>query len=952
MFYKMIESACNRWYSSSECTVNELVQYIKKDGHMRDAQIGAIRLYLFFKIKCECRPLPELFIEGSFNNVDLEEEEFSGSLRKFLKQNKAAAALYEYATLKTDDNKQVSEILEREIRQHPESIDYEQFFRDAFYGVTYADYLYSLPMGAGKTFLMAAFIYLDLYFALNEPTNPMFAHNFIILAPSGLKSSIVPSLKTIQSFDVSWVLPEPSASIIKQKLYFEILDQQKTSNSSNRVKNPNVQKIARYQPLSELFGLIVVTNAEKVIINHLAEKDLFEYKEEEQERYKASNELRALIGKIPHLAIFIDEVHHAVNEDIKLRKVVSRWVAEGSVNSVLGFSGTPYLEKAEKVKINDKLTLSMQDISNTVFFYPLINGIGNFLKKPIVKISDEETSTEIVDRGIREFLEIYRDTVYDGGLVAKLAIYCGTISKLETIIYPLAKRIATEYGLGDDVILKFHRGDKEYQQPVDSQLKFDSLDTSISKVKIVLLVQIGKEGWDCRSLTGVILSQEGDCPKNMVLQTSCRCLRQVGKNDNETALIYLNGSNAKKLEEQLSRQQRATIRDFMSGNAKIITLDRYDRRKYLNLPSLSFYQLTIKYNETIVEKSNPSQRISLASEDSEREGVLIWTTDFTLKNKETHQDLTEKGSEHITFNNWLYSISKEGFCMVSYQSLWKYHGRLKEVFDKITFEKDGCRFYSSKWDIQKVNSNIRKAFSDRRDFISKEEYLPYEASLLNIANFTSSIQTNCQEDYYPDSKSVEKIVLADAGRYEIPREYKGLIDYLEKVGLKEEADKYKKEYDYDEHKDISYHYLPYHTDSAFEQVFLKEILSFDIVREYKLEVYYNGDKFLSDFRIQCYKKINGKSEYIGLYTPDFLILQRKDGKIDKIVIVETKGSIYAAKSEFLDKRNFVETRFVHFNNQIFKYGKFDYLYLEDSLSVNERINKTMKKLKDFFGGIR
>ena len=56
-------------------------------------------------------------------------------------------------------------------------------------------------MGAGKTYLMAAFIYLDLYFAKNVPTNPAFAHNFIIFAPSGLKSSVVPSLKTIQDFN-------------------------------------------------------------------------------------------------------------------------------------------------------------------------------------------------------------------------------------------------------------------------------------------------------------------------------------------------------------------------------------------------------------------------------------------------------------------------------------------------------------------------------------------------------------------------------------------------------------------------------------------------------------------------------------------------------------------------------------------------------------------------------
>ena len=62
-------------------------------------------------------------------------------------------------------------------------------------------------MEAGKTYLMAAFIYLDLYFALNEPENPNFAHNFLILIPSGLKTSIGPSLRTIEKFDPSWVIP-------------------------------------------------------------------------------------------------------------------------------------------------------------------------------------------------------------------------------------------------------------------------------------------------------------------------------------------------------------------------------------------------------------------------------------------------------------------------------------------------------------------------------------------------------------------------------------------------------------------------------------------------------------------------------------------------------------------------------------------------------------------------
>ena len=124
-------------------------------------------------------------------------------------------------------------------------------------------------MGAGKTYLMAAFIYLDLYFAMNEPNNKAFAHNYIIFAPSGLKSSVVPSLKTIQRFNPAWIIPEPAASEIKRIISFEVLDQNKTAKKSTKTNNPNVQKIANHQPLSELFGLVAVTNAEKVILDRI-----------------------------------------------------------------------------------------------------------------------------------------------------------------------------------------------------------------------------------------------------------------------------------------------------------------------------------------------------------------------------------------------------------------------------------------------------------------------------------------------------------------------------------------------------------------------------------------------------------------------------------------------------------------------------------------------------------
>ena len=343
MFYKMITKKRDEWFAG-DCVVKELIEYIEKTNQMRDAQIDAIKTYLFLKIACDNKPLFELFKNGVFNTLDLDELEVSSSVRTALQNKPALAALYEYASLKDDSGNQVSEKICKEIKRNPESIDAREFFKNAFYGVTYTDYLFSLPMGAGKTYLMAAFVYLDLYFAINEPNNPNFAHNFIIFAPSGLKSSVVPSLRTIQNFIPSWVIPEPVASELKRMLIFEVLDENKTAKKSNKTKNPNVQKIAIHQPLTGLMGLVAVTNAEKVILDRVEEKNgqisLFE--ESDDEKDKQANELRNLLGKLPHLSIFIDEVHHAATDEKKLRAVVNKWAQGGNVNSVIGFSGTPF----------------------------------------------------------------------------------------------------------------------------------------------------------------------------------------------------------------------------------------------------------------------------------------------------------------------------------------------------------------------------------------------------------------------------------------------------------------------------------------------------------------------------------------------------------------------------------------------------------------------------------
>ena len=492
---------------------------------------------------------------------------------------------------------------------------------------------------------------------------------------------------------------------------------------------------------------------------------------------------------------------------------------------------------------------------------------------------------------------------------------------------------------------------KQHPQAADSQMQFDTLDTSMSKIRIVLLVQIGKEGWDCRSLTGIILSQEGDCPKNMVLQTSCRCLRQVVKDKVETAIIYLNQDNAEKLESQLKQQHHISLQEFIKGNNSDTILQRYDRTKYLKLPKIDFYQLCIKYDTIVVCDAEPKSQIPLAVEYAKKDSSITKITDFSMKILGREFDDMERGEKQATFVSWIDTIAKESFGTLQIEELLKYKEQLQGVYLTITYHKGDIRYYSSKYDISSVNANIRKAFAGKRGFTSYEEVIPGQAELLNIRNFTDEIHTDNIKEYYPEQEVVANIILGDKGKRKIDPKIEDAIEVLESTGNSANrmaAALLRKQINAYPQKNRSFHYLPYHTDSEFEQTFLKEVLTLPEMESLDLEIYYNGDNVMTEFKIKCYKKVNSKWLYIGIYTPDFLILQRRDGRIHKAVIVETKGEIYKNDPKFKDKRIFMETEFAKQNNKAFGYDRFDYLYLEDVLSENDRILITHNKIVDFF----
>ena len=983
MFYEMIKRKRDAWLARPDCPVRETILYMlglsKLGSGLREIQIDAIKTYLFLKIACGNRPLAKLFSEGLFTSLDLDAVPLSSTTRDYLAKHPASAALLEFALQKEEDAKDVlAPDLAKVLRDAPEKINAAEVFDQIFYHVSYPDYLFSLPMGAGKTYLMAAFMYLDLMYAQGEPDNPAFAHNFIVLAPSGTKSSIVPSLRTIEAFNPAWVIPEPLASNLKQLVKFEILDSETTSSKSNQVRNPNVQKIARFQPYREMFGVVLVTNAEKVILDRVAlDESGMLLRLTDDEKQERANELRATIGKIPSLAIFIDEAHHTASQsdksdEVKLRAVVNNWAAsEVGINSVLGFSGTPYLDKAEKVELGAGIAFKTEEIASTVYYYPLVRGVGDFLKKPTVTIvSGNAQPLSIVRRGVREFFDKFGRKKYANGTFAKLAIYCGGVDRLEEEIYPEVAKIVKGCGLDPaTVILKYHRGNSKYKEPEGAQLEFEQLDFAFSKKRVILLVQIGKEGWDCRSLSGVILSQDGDCPRKMVLQTSCRCMREVEDAAEETAAIYLNASNGKHLEDQLAQQQHTTLQQFQSGVTEGILIKRYDRTAKLGLPKLPFYQLKVSYgDDVVVDKVPVAERLKSLKRKLKdfRSTVTVSKGDF----KDTKKDISTTHGAYAdrafatTYSAWLSDISKESFGVLKLDELKAEDKTLGEIFKQISVkDADGDTVLSQAYRQNEIRSAIRRAYWPSRQLAVNEEEIPTDAKLLDVQYLNDHREELVAEtkDYIPSQKECAQIIRDDEKGVSTAEENPNVAKWRQRMeealadGDEDDVAYYREKIARAETgpnvKDFTYHYLPYKTDSGFERSFFDRAIRSAELKAKHLEIYYNGDAPFTEFRIRCYRKVCGIQQSVGQYTPDFLVIQRDKArkKIVKCLIVETKGELYANDPGFKARKAFMQTTFLAQNKGSEGFPEYDYLYLQEDkggqwqgLFVDE-INKFFKE---------
>jgi len=903
MTTKLIQKKTEDWINEekkkSHSITGNLIKYIE-NSKLREPQIEAIKVYLWLKFVGNNQKLSQIIKEGL-----LYDEEQAKEYDNYFTfgDNYITQFLNQFAqdnNLKKLQKKLVSD-------PHGQNIKWEDVLEALLHNYVYPNYLFSLPMGAGKTFLMACFIYLDLYFSKLFKNDKRFAKNFVIFAPQATKTAILPALQTIKNFNPEWVLPKAEADRIRQVIQIEILDALSSKRKDKlQGNNPNLEKVNRITQ-SKDFGLVFITNAEKVVLERFSEEDKLLinqnsllYDEKKAAEVVKYNDLREKLSNIPYLMVILDEVHHTYgkseNGEKKLRTAVSILNQHNNIVSVIGMSGTPYVRNIVKVGEDE---IKLNQIQDIVYNYPLNQGIGNFLKIPDVRKREVKESV-FIKEALTEFFRDF-DIKYSSGSKSKIVFYCPSIQKLNDNILPAVKQWYQEHRPNKDKeIFKYYttsgKREKEYILPKDSLAIFNNLDKPYSDKRVVLLVAVGTEGWDCKSLTAVALPRK-ETSKNFVLQTTCRCLREVDNAEKEKALIFLGNGNYEILESQLKENYHLTIADLKERASDSIPV--IIRKPKLGI--LKYKQIATKYSiirriekdpDNIFRDFNLKEIKKRFSYDTQLTKARIGEDSLTHEIK-FEQEV--KAEFDYSLNDFLYDLARATLGKYSEAELFTKHSdELIKIYNLI--EKDKEWFIGNpNFEINDIAKMIASLLMEEVEYKKEDIESNIEIELLewDVVNPNMSLMSSNGVLY----KFMPKIDTKNIRVYQRHSE-----DLKEDLNIEREKI---------DPQDLSFNYIPYKMDSDFERNALNDMLKMSELSG--LEVYFNGykDGKLQSFWIQTPD---------GIYTPDFLILKRKGKGISKVLILETKGKSYY-DDEFRRKEKFIKEIFIKYNSN-FRYECF------------------------------
>lgn len=441
---------------------------------------------------------------------------------------------------------------------------HDYFLQIKKYAENYPNYIYALTMGLGKTILMATCIFYEFLLSSKFPRDDRYCHNALVFAPD---KTVLQSLKEIVTFDKSKVVPPEYIGVLDANIKVHFLEDTGTTlntlnGSRYNIVVSNTQKIILKRQRKEK------TAVDKLFSDDIPGQSILDdvlgmLQEISDEAGLMSNQRFEKLIRLKQIGIYVDEAHHMFGADLEkalhkggtatsLRATINELAKElesqgSKVVACYNFTGTPY--------VNNKI------LPEVVYAYGLQEAIRNhYLKDTSVVGYGNVKSKEFLKAIINDFWDKYGEKEYEG-LAPKMAIFGAEISEVDKEIRPVVEECLSELGIPLNRIL-VNVGDDKLTKSEDIR-DFNNLDvagTQGSKKQFILLVNKGREGWNCRSLFSVALFRS---PKSkvFVLQATMRCLRKITE-EQQTATVYLSKENMDILDDELKKNFRTSIEEL------------------------------------------------------------------------------------------------------------------------------------------------------------------------------------------------------------------------------------------------------------------------------------------------------------------------------------------------------------------------------------------------------
>ena len=421
------------------------------------------------------------------------------------------------------------------------------------YREDYPNYIYALTMGLGKTILMATCIFYEFLLANKYPRDKRFCHNALVFAPD---KTVLQSLREIMTFDKTKVVPPEYARVLDANIKFHFLDETGTilhtiDDSDFNIIISNTQKIIVKKKRKETTAAETLFSGSGSLLSAVYGTDSADAEDDAwDDSTLMDNQRFKKLCRLPQLGVYVDEAHHLFGADwekqirssgankTSLRDTINLLAANTSIVACYNYTGTPYVKN--------------QLLPEVVYAYGLRESIWNGFLKDADPIGYENVkSEEFLTTVVTTFWERYGGRIYDG-LNPKLAIYAAGVEEAVTEVKPALERILAKLGVPASKIL-LNVGDAKYTKNDDIR-DFNNLDvpgTEGNEKQFIILVEKGKEGWNCRSLFGVALFRS---PKSkiFVLQATMRCLRAI-TDERLTATVFLSKENYDTLDDELHK---------------------------------------------------------------------------------------------------------------------------------------------------------------------------------------------------------------------------------------------------------------------------------------------------------------------------------------------------------------------------------------------------------------